>query len=395
MRDSRIRLPRVKAGMLLAALLPVAAAATDVRECGAKGDGVSDDTAALQAAIDSCAGAGGGTVEVGAGVYRTGALFFRPGVNLRVGRDARIVGMDGPGGYRMRETRIEGETCLYYPALINADRCDGFTISGEGTIDGHGLPVWREFWARRKVSPAMRNKDPGLVRPRLVYVSNSKNVDVSGVTFMNSKFWTTHFYRCEGVTVHDCTIVAQVIDGVRGPSTDAIDIDACRDFTVRNVTMDVNDDAVVVKGGKGPCADDYRKNPGNGPSEGILVEKCVFGRLCHACLTLGSECPAVTNVVMRDCRLEGPRNFVHVKMRDDTPQHYSGILVENCTGWCGRALKCRPWTQFSVLGEGVSPAESVLSDFTMRGNGVRSEMASDTLSDGPFIKFRGCTLLPL
>ena len=344
----------------------------------------------LQERIDELAAKGGGTLVLKPGVYETGALFFKPGVNLHLEKGATILGVDDAEGYPMRETRIEGETCLYYPALVNADGCDGFTISGEGVIDGHGLPTWKQFWELRKAKPKMLNKDPSLVRPRLLYVSNSKNVDVSGVTFKNSKFWTTHFYRCENVRVHDCEIVAEVIDDVRGPSTDAIDIDVCRNFVVSNVVMDVNDDAVVVKGGKGLEANDYAKFPENGPSEGIVVENCLFKSVCHSCLTLGSECPAVTNVVMRNCRLDGPGNFVNVKMRDDTPQDYSRILVENCRGTCRKIFNGRAWKQFSTVKDGGEPPISRLSDFTMRGNTVVAAERLDSFRDRSFIRFSNC-----
>lgn len=343
----------------------------------------------LQAQIDALAAQGGGTLTLGPGVYKTGAIFFKPGVNLHLEEGATILGVDEDAGYPMRETRIEGETCVYYPALVNADGCDGFTISGKGTIDGHGLPTWRAFWACRKDKRNCLNKEPGLVRPRLLYVSNSKNVDVSGVTFKNSKFWTTHYYRCENVVVHDCTIVAEVIDGVRGPSTDAVDIDACRDFTVRNVTMDVNDDAVVVKGGKGPWADDPARCPGNGPSENVLVEDCLFKSVCHTCLTLGSECTAVTNVVIRNCRLEGPGNFVNVKMRYDTPQHYANVLAENCTGRCSSFLRSKPWMQFTDMKGLTDVPESVMDGLVMRGNTITcSTMFS--VEQQPYMIFRNC-----
>ena len=343
----------------------------------------------LQAQIDAIAAQGGGTLTLGPGIYRTGALFFKPGVNLHLEEGATIVGVDADAGYPMRETRIEGETCLYYPALINADGCDGFTISGKGTIDGHGLPTWKAFWTCRKTKPKCLNKEPGIVRPRLLYVSNAKNVDVSGVTFKNSKFWTTHYYRCENVLVHDCAIVAEVIDGVRGPSTDAIDIDACRNFTVRNVTMDVNDDAVCVKGGKGPWADDPAQCPGNGPSENVLVEDCLFKSVCHTCLTLGSECPAVTNVVMRNCRLDGPSNLVNVKMRYDTPQHYANVLVEGCTGRCSSFLRSKPWMQFTDMKGRTDVPESVMDGLVMRGNTITcSTMFS--VEQKPYMIFRNC-----
>lgn len=306
-------------------------------------------TEKIQAEIDRIAEEGGGTLTFREGMYKTGALFFKPGVNLRLERGAIIIGSDNPDDYPDMITRIEGETCVYKPALINADRCDNFTISGKGVIDGHGYPTWVAFWEGRKTDPEFANKT--LLRPRLLYVSNSKNVDISGVTFRNSKFWTTHYYRCENVTVHDCEIIAEVIDGVRGPSSDAIDIDNCRNFTVRKVTMNVNDDSVVVKGGKGPWADDYEKHPENGPTENVLVENCVFKSVCHSCLTLGSECPEAYNIVMRNCRMDGPGNLLHLKMRTDTPQHYSNVKVENCRGRVRNFVCVKAWRQYENYGD--------------------------------------------
>lgn len=319
------------------------------------------ETSELQAKIDSLAANGGGTLVVEKGVHKSGALFFKPGVNLHLEKGAVIEGVDDDGAYPQIETRMEGETCVYYPALINADHCDGFRISGEGVIDGHGLPAWQAFWQARKERKGVLNKEPGIVRPRVLYVSNSKNVDVGGVTFKNSKFWTTHYYRCENVCVHDCEIVAEVIDGVRGPSTDAIDIDACRNFIVRRVVMNVNDDSVVVKGGKGPWADDYAKCPGNGASENVLIEDCVFKSVCHSCLTLGSESPAASNITMRNCMLEGAGNLLYLKFRPDTPQHFSGITIDGVKGRCRRFLHFNDWKQFFSLGDRTDPDDPPMS----------------------------------
>lgn len=138
----------------------------------------------LQERIDGLAANGGGTLVLTAGVYRTGALFFKPGVNLRLEKGAVIVGVDEADGYPMRETRIEGETCTYYPALVNADCCDGFTISGEGVIDGHGANTWEEFWTRlaeaRKNGVEFRNKD--LMRDdRLFEITNLRLQKGTGV----------------------------------------------------------------------------------------------------------------------------------------------------------------------------------------------------------------------
>jgi polygalacturonase len=337
-------------------------------------------TKKLQSQIDAIASSGGGTLRLKAGTYRTGALFFKPGVNLHLEKDAVILGVDEGKWYPKRITRIEGETCEYYPALINADKCDGFTITGEGVIDGHGANTWEEFWTgyakARKERKKFFNKTP--MRPRLLYVSRSKNVDISGVTFKNSKFWTTHFYDCDNVIVHDCRILAEkLLDSkgkkISGPSTDAIDIDKCRGFVVRNVYMSVNDDGVAIKGGKGPWADDYVKNPGNGPSTDVLIEGCTFASPTHHALTLGSECPAATNIVMRNCKMAGCGCVLYLKMRTDTPQHYSDVLVENCTGKSGVFFQAMGWSQYhDAKGRSAQEVFSYADNIKLRNNVIKA-----------------------
>jgi len=354
----------------------------------------------LQERIDGLAANGGGTLVLTAGVYRTGALFFKPGVNLRLEKGATIVGVDEADGYPMRETRIEGETCTYYPALVNADCCDGFTISGDGVIDGHGANTWEEFWTRlaeaRKNGVEFRNKD--LMRPRVLYVSRSKNVDVSGVTFKNSKFWTTHFYDCEDVTVHDCAILADVLkdsngNELRGPSTDAIDIDKCRRFTVRNVDISVNDDGVVVKGGKGAWADDYAKFPGNGPSTDVFVENCTFRHPTHSALTLGSECPAATNVTMRNCVVDGCGDLLYLKMRTDTPQRYSNVLVEHSRGRCAAMLHVQAWEQYhDSKGRTAEELKSHADGIVLRNNIVKAKREKDITPNPAVYELSGLVL---
>ncbi len=106
-------------------------------------------TAKIQAVIDRCASEGGGVVVVPQGTYMTGALFFKQGTHLHVSEGGTLKGSDRIIDYPVLTTRIEGETCKYFSALINADGLDGFTISGKGTIDGNGLKYWQEFWIRR------------------------------------------------------------------------------------------------------------------------------------------------------------------------------------------------------------------------------------------------------
>ena len=319
-----------------------------VTDYGVRGDdSLTVQTQALQRVIDQAAEQGGGVIVVPQGVFLSGALHFRQGTHLWLQQGARLKGSDRIADFPVCTTRIEGQTCKYFPALVNADGLDGFTILGPGTIDGNGRHYWQEFRIRREWNPQCTNKDAQ--RPRLVYISNSKNVTVQGVRTINSPFWTNHLYRCERVRYVDCFIYAPtggVFDFAGrehgAPSSDAIDIDVCKDVLVRGCYMHVCDDAVVLKGGKGTWADQM---PENGPCERILIEQCHYGRV-HGCLTLGSESLHDRNVILRQCQADDANRVLWLKMRPDTPQHYEYITVSDITGRTGSFLVVRPWTQF-------------------------------------------------
>ena len=116
-------------------------------------------TKAIQALIDKAAANGGGVICIPQGVYMTGGLHFKQGTHLYLEDGAVLQGSDFIGDYPLGKTRIEGETCTYFGALINADGLDGFTISGKGTIDGNGLKYHQQFWLRRKWNRKCTNKD--------------------------------------------------------------------------------------------------------------------------------------------------------------------------------------------------------------------------------------------
>lgn len=325
--------------------------------------GIFDDgkihTQEIQALIDRAAGNGGGVIVVPKGVYRTGALFFKQGVHLYISKDGVLLGSDDISDYPVCQTRIEGETCAYFPALINADGLDGFTVLGEGTIDGNGLKSWKAFWLRISWNPACTNKDEQ--RPRLVYLSNCKNVLVAGLRLQNSHFWTNHIYKCTRVKFIGCSIFSP-IEPIGAPSTDAVDIDACSEVLIKGCKIAVNDDAVALKGGKGPYADTL---PENGANERILIEDCDFG-VCHSCLTCGSESIHNKNVLMRRISVDSAFNVLWLKMRPDTPQRYEYITIEKVKGNIENFININPWTQFYDLKDRKEIPLSYAEHITMR-----------------------------
>ena len=334
-------------------------------------------TQQIQTVIDRCAQEGGGVVVVPTGTFKTGSLFFKQGTHLHLSEGAVLLGSDRIIDFPILTTRIEGETCKYFAALVNADGLDGFTITGKGTIDGNGLKYWQEFWIRRQWNPQCTNKDAQ--RPRLTYVSNSRNVTIQDVHLINSPFWTNHVYKSDHVRYLDCYIYAPTENVYapqpkRGaPSSDAIDIDVCTDVMVDGCFMHVNDDAVVLKGGKGTWAD---KDSTNGNCERILIQNCHYGRV-HGCLTFGSESLHDRNVILRNCQTDNADRVLWLKMRPDTPQHYEYVLVENITGHCDRFLFIHPWTQFFKPGDRKDMPLSRCNNVTLRNIKVDTKTMLD------------------
>lgn len=321
-------------------------------------------TEEIQALIDKAAANGGGVIVIPRGTYMTGGLHFKQGTHLYLEDGATLMGSDFIGDYPLGKTRIEGETCTYFGALINADGLDGFTISGKGVIDGNGLRYHKQFWLRRKWNRQCTNKDEQ--RPRLVYVSNCKNVQIEGVKLQNSAFWTTHIYNSENVKLLNLSIYSlSEPNHAKGPSTDAIDLDVVKNVLVKGCYMSVNDDAIAMKGGKGPWADDPTKSEGNGGNENVIIEDCTYG-FCHGCLTCGSESIYNHNIILRRIQVDEAARLLWLKMRPDTPQRYEYITVENITGSVGQFIYIQPWTQFYDLKDRKDPPMSYSDHITMR-----------------------------
>lgn len=330
-----------------------------ITDYGVVNDSTKLQTQCIQEVIELAAKNGGGVIVIPKGTYLSGALFFRPKTHLYLEEGAMLKGSDDICNFPIVETRMEGQTLNYFSAFINIDKVDGFTLSGKGTINGNGMRYWKSFWLRRSVIPKCTNMDE--LRPRLLYASNSNNIEVSGVRLINSPFWTTHFYKCSYVKLLNLHIFSPK-SPVKAPSTDAIDLDVCNNVHVKNCYISVNDDAIALKGGKGPWADSDSRNGGNSD---IIIEDCSFG-FCHGVLTCGSESIHNRNIILRRCNVDSSKRLLWLKMRPDTPQKYEYILVENIKGNAQKFIYVAPWTQFYDLKNRKDIPVSYSSHVTMR-----------------------------
>jgi polygalacturonase len=255
-----------------------------VKDYGARGDGTTLDTKGIQTAIDAAAHAGGGTVVVTPGTYRSGSVFVRSHVELHIEQGATVLGSESLADYPMMPTRVAGIEMNWPAALINVYGEHDAKITGTGTIDGDGKVWWDGYWALRRQydSKGLRwAADYDSRRPRLIQIFNAKHVMLSGPLLTRSGFWTVHICYSEDVHVDGVTIRNNA--GGRGPSTDGIDIDSSKHVLVEHADISDNDDALCLKAGRD--SDGLRVNR---PDEDIVIRDSTV-RDGAAAITIGSE----------------------------------------------------------------------------------------------------------
>ncbi len=267
------------AGGLAAAVGPSAYAAeppsrvgrVSVRDYGATGDGIRLDTRALQAAIDACAGSGGGTVYFPPGRYLSGTLLLNSHVTLHWESGATLLGSTKLEDYPPQVPAVRSYTDNYTErSLIYAENLEHIAFEGHGTIDGQGAAFKGQY----------------KVRPYLLRVIACREVSMRGLTLRNSPMWVQHYLACEGVC----------IDGIRVESTcnannDGIDIDGCERVRIANCDIRSGDDALVLKSTQ------------ERPCRNVVVTNCVLSSLCNA-FKLGTESNGgFENIVMSNCAI--------------------------------------------------------------------------------------------
>ncbi|MBB3113359.1 polygalacturonase [Paenibacillus phyllosphaerae] len=292
-------------------------------------------TEALQQAIDTCSEAGGGTVVIPPGIWRSGPLRLRSRLRLHAEEGALILFEPEPELYPLTESQYEGETAIRCQAPLDGEDLEDIAFTGGGVYDGGGQgwrPVKRfkltvNQWSELVKSGGVLNEagdmwwpsteamngealvrslreqgvnEPDVylpartfLRPALLSIRGSKRVRLEGPTFQNSPAWCLHLHSCEQVTVRNLN--------VRNPwysqNGDGLDLDSCRHALVEHSTFDVGDDAICLKSGK-----DEEGRRRALPTEYVTIRHCTVYH-GHGGIVIGSEMSGgVRAVRASDCQ---------------------------------------------------------------------------------------------
>lgn len=254
----------------------------DIRTYGAVGDGSTLNTEAIQAAIDTCAADGGGTVLVPAGRYPFGTIIIKSHVELHLQHGATLLcSTDVADVPLLPKCRYD---CMYNVrgtrAFIYAESKHNIAVTGSGTIDGQGA-AWTP-------GPHRGTFDE---RPRVILFVSCKDVRVEGIRLRNSPSWMQHYLDCDNVQVRGIDVFNHA-----NLNCDGIDIDGCRNITLSDSTFDTDDDGITLK------------STGCAPTENVVISNCVVSSFCNAIKAGTESVGGFRNIAIGNCVVKPSRS---------------------------------------------------------------------------------------
>jgi hypothetical protein len=321
-----------------------AANVCDVRDYGASGNGTAKDTQAIQKAIDACAQKGAGIVYFSPGRYLTGTIVLKSNLTLQIEAGATILASPDVDDYPLFPNAYQPDRRTG-SALIYGEGIENVTITGLGTIDGQGLLWWKrtrmptqpvdhdfhnhhlanspgqgDYYFQGKPAKEEADKVEKHGRPESIWFVHATNILMEGFTVHNSPGRTIDLCFGEQVVLRGLTID----NPMESPTTDAMDIESCRNVHIDNCTLGAGDDLVTVKSG----ADAAGRRVGR-PCENVTVTNCTMLQ-GHGAIVLGSETSGgVKNVTVSNCVFRGTDRGFRLKTQRGRGGVVDGLVASN------------------------------------------------------------------
>jgi hypothetical protein len=344
----------------------------NVRKCGAKGDGKSFDTRAIQKAIDQSYNNGGGIVEIPAGKFLIGTIILKDNVGLHLQPGAVLLGSSDYRDYAEIIHKYDSRTNGLYAKhfMVFAEGAKNISITGTGTIHGNGLEHFLE-------------DDPQNQRPFMIRLVNCENVTIRDVKLLESANWTLHLLGCRDVNVDGI-----VIENHTDANRDGLDIDACNRVTVSNSRFLTGDDAIVMKASNDTLCQNIsitnciiRTNASaiktgtesNGGFRNITVSNCVIKDLPrHAGIELMTvDGGVMENIVIENITMENVATPIFIRLGNRARPFKSGQYVNHLYDvkdiYLNNIIVLDAKLPSSIIGMNAKPVQNILiSNYSVR-----------------------------
>jgi DNA sulfur modification protein DndE len=345
----------------------------DITRYGAKDNGITLNTAAIQQAIQMAYEVGGGVVVIPRGLWLTGPIVLKSNVNLHLEQGALLQFTKDYEQYAIVRTNWEGSDAYRVQPPIWAVDASNIAVTGKGVIDGAG-ESWRMLkkekvteadWKKWLASGGVLTEDkqmwypteralkgstmkrPGVIaegydstkaaaikeflRPNLIVLTRCQNVLLENVTFQNAPAWTIHPLMCEHLTVRN--VIARAPHFAQ--NGDGMDVESCKNFLIEGCSFDVGDDGITIKSGR-----DAEGRKRNFPTENGIIRNNIVYR-AHGGFVIGSEMSSgVRNLFVTNCTFMG----TDIGLRFKTTRGRGGV-VEN--------IYCSDISMTNILGEAI------------------------------------------
>jgi polygalacturonase len=287
----------------------------DITQFGARGDGKTMNTLAIQRAVDAAAAAGGGVVVVPSGRFVTGVITLKTGVELHLAMDAVLLGSE-------RRSDYGGEKCS---ALFVAEGQQHIAITGGGTIDGRGREVVDDVFRMlkegtlqdpdwQKENPWHQKRPNESNRPGIIHFIHCTDVRVDSVLIKDAACWVQTYTECERLALTNLRV-----ESTAYWNNDGIDVVDCKDVRITGCVVNADDDGICLKS----------SNPAS-RCERVLIEHCEVRSSASAIKFGTASYGGFKDIIVRDIRVHDTyRSAVAIESVDGGA--IENVTVENVT----------------------------------------------------------------
>lgn len=296
----------------------------NVRDFYAFGNGVHDDTQAIQSAILCCPK--NGRVLIPAGIYLVTAIFLKSDIQIELAEGAVLLGETDrhkypvlPGTTQMSDGSErylgtwEGEPDDVFASMLTGIYVENVKVYGQGILDENAQNS--DWWIRHRVKRVAR-------RPKGIFLNHCDNIAFQGISVKNTPSWNQHPFFSQNLSYIDMFLTSPK----NSPTTDGCDPESCKNVQITGCRISVGDDCIAIKSGKTGFGKKFKT-----PSEQICIRNCLmeFG---HGGVTLGSEMSGgVKNVTVTQCIFRDTDRGLRIKTRRGRGNTavIDGIVFEN------------------------------------------------------------------